>query len=485
MWAIWALVSCSSDDVTPGMPIVSDGAANASPVVSVQANRYVIAGDDVNMVATATDADGTVTSRVWSQIAGDPIVLTDDSAGLASFVAPDVTAVTDLEFGFTAVDDDGLEGGRVVTVTVLPDNLVRAQLGLLTGADVTVVRTTNETEILESTTTSNSADIADAGTFSLRLNGVDDDEWIMVSVSGGTDVDTNNDGIIDATPVDNNGTIRAIARAADWRRPGLIVSPLSEVAVQQLLNVSDTLDAIAAQSMEMRLSTMVWELLTADLNDDATFDYLDIVAYQASDSDLLNPDTLSGADLTMIADALRAADPASASAAIDTMFDFETFATIETNLGTFKIELFSNVVPDTAGNFITLSRRGFYDDLIFHRVVAGFVIQGGDPLANGTGGSSMIGDPFADEFDASLSNVQYSVAMANSGPDTNTSQFFINLDDNTSLDFDKSPLTSAHSVFAQVVEGQSVVDDIGMVDVGTNNLPLSSVRMLSVTISRE
>ena len=117
--------------------------------------------------------------------------------------------------------------------------------------------------------------------------------------------------------------------------------------------------------------------------------------------------------------------------------------------------------------------------------MAGFVIQGGDPLANGTGGASMIGDTFDDEFDPSLSNLQYTVAMANSGPDTNNSQFFINLADNTELDFDKSPLTSAHSVFAEVVEGQSVIDDIGAVEVGSTNLPLSAVRMKSIIISRE
>ena len=75
--------------------------------------------------------------------------------------------------------------------------------------------------------------------------------------------------------------------------------------------------------------------------------------------------------------------------------------------------------------------------------------------------------------------------MANSGPDTNNSQFFINLADNTELDFDKSPLTSAHSVFAEVVEGQSVIDDIGAVEVGSTNLPLSAVRMESIIISRE
>ena len=140
---LWTLVSCSSDNLTPDDPIVSDGAANVGPVVDVDVLRYVISGEDVTVTGTASDTDGTVVSQTWSQISGDPIVLSDDTAGLGSFTAPDVVEITDLEFAFTATDDDGFEGGRVVTITVLPSNLLRAQLGLLTGADVTAARTTN------------------------------------------------------------------------------------------------------------------------------------------------------------------------------------------------------------------------------------------------------------------------------------------------------------------------------------------------------
>jgi len=482
---IWTLVSCSSDNPTPTEPFVSDGAANAGPVISIEAVRYVIAGDDVTITATATDPDGTVTSRIWSQIEGESVALTDDGTGLGTFAAPAVTTISNLDFAFLATDDDGLEGGRVITVTVLPQDLLQARMGVLTGADVAAVRTTNPGEVIESTTTSKASDVTTGGTFSLRLNDIDDEEWVLVSVSGGTDIDVDNDGVVDAAPTDNNGTLRALARAADWRSPGLTVTPLSEISVQHLLSVSGSIETISPQSMEMRLSTIVWELLSADVSEDDTFDYLDITSYQPEDSGILNSETLSVADLESIAADLRSADAASAGAAISALLAFDSFAIVETNLGTFKVELFPNVVPDTAGNFMTLSRRGYYDDLIFHRIVEGFVMQGGDPFANGTGGASMVDDPFGDEFDASLSNVQYSLAMANSGPNTNKSQFFVNLADNTNLDFDKSPLTSAHSVFGQVVEGQSVIDEIGLVEVGANNLPVSSVRMQSVTITRK
>ena len=94
-----------------------------------------------------------------------------------------------------------------------------------------------------------------------------------------------------------------------------------------------------------------------------------------------------------------------------------------------KFQLFRTLTPNTVINFTTHARNGFYDGLIFHRVIPNFVIQGGDPNGNGTGGESILGGTFDDEFDESLSNVTGTLAMANSGPNTNTSQFFVNLID--------------------------------------------------------
>jgi len=150
-----------------------------------------------------------------------------------------------------------------------------------------------------------------------------------------------------------------------------------------------------------------------------------------------------------------------------------------------KFQLFRTLTPNTVINFTTHARNGFYDGLIFHRVIANFVIQGGDPNGNGTGGESILGGTFDDEFDESLSNVTGTLAMANSGPNTNTSQFFVNVIDNTGLDFDKAPLTSAHTVFGQLVEGGDILNAISNVATNTSDRPVTDVVIEAIVISRE
>ena len=150
-----------------------------------------------------------------------------------------------------------------------------------------------------------------------------------------------------------------------------------------------------------------------------------------------------------------------------------------------KFQLFRTLTPNTVINFTTHARNGFYDGLIFHRVIPNFVIQGGDPNGNGTGGESILGGTFDDEFDESLSNVTGTLAMANSGPNTNTSQFFVNVIDNTGLDFDKAPLTSAHTVFGQLVEGGDILNAISNVATNTSDRPVTDVVIEAIVISRE
>ena len=143
----------------------------------------------------------------------------------------------------------------------------------------------------------------------------------------------------------------------------------------------------------------------------------------------------------------------------------KNMVSIDTNYGIIKVELFLDKAPITAGNFKKLALEGFYDGTRFHRVIPGFMIQGGDPLSKdknfitrwGTGGP---GYAIADEFGKGLSNIRGTLSMANSGPNTGGSQFFINLTDNSFLDWDKEPLTSRHAVFGKVVEGMDIVDKI-------------------------
>lgn len=163
-------------------------------------------------------------------------------------------------------------------------------------------------------------------------------------------------------------------------------------------------------------------------------------------------------------------------------------AVLETNYGTIEIELFENQMPITAGNFRKLISDGFYDGTQFHRVIEGFMIQGGDPITKtdevlryGTGGP---GYTIPDEHikGDKLTNKRGTISMANSGPESGGSQFFINLTDNSFLDFDKAPLASKHPVFGQVVAGMDIVDAIAVVETNPQNLPVEPVTIESVTI---
>ena len=150
----------------------------------------------------------------------------------------------------------------------------------------------------------------------------------------------------------------------------------------------------------------------------------------------------------------------------------------ETTMGNIKIKLRDDM-PITAGNFKKLVQQGFYDGVIFHRVIANFMIQGGDPTGTGMGGP---GYSISDEFVKGSSNVRGTLSMANAGPNSGGSQFFINLVDNTYLDWDKPPATSKHPVFGSVVEGLDVVDKIGQVKTGRNDKPMTEVKIIKATV---
>lgn len=166
-------------------------------------------------------------------------------------------------------------------------------------------------------------------------------------------------------------------------------------------------------------------------------------------------------------------------------------AIMKTNKGTIEIELFEDVMPITAGNFIKLAEEKFYDGIKFHRVIDGFMIQAGDPNSKGTDTSSYgkggPGYTIQDEFveGEHLSNVRGTISMANTGqPNSGGSQFFINTVDNTGLDFNKQPFSSKHPVFGRVIKGMEVVDAISGVETGPRDLPVEPVVIESVTIVR-
>jgi peptidyl-prolyl cis-trans isomerase A (cyclophilin A) len=158
----------------------------------------------------------------------------------------------------------------------------------------------------------------------------------------------------------------------------------------------------------------------------------------------------------------------------------ETYAAFDTSEGKFKVKLFADKAPNTVNNFVSLadgSKTGkpFYDGTTFHRVIPDFMIQGGCPLGTGTGGP---GYKFADEFHPTLKHTKSGLlSMANAGPNTNGSQFFVTVAATPWLD-------NKHSIFGEVIEGYDVVEKISKVPRGAQDRPVKEVRINSVTIEK-
>ena len=173
------------------------------------------------------------------------------------------------------------------------------------------------------------------------------------------------------------------------------------------------------------------------------------------------------AGCTQSAPATIQATPSAGTVTMTPSAESQKLVTLETNMGNITIALAPDM-PITAGNFESLVKKGFYDGVIFHRVINGFMIQGGDPDGTGMGGP---GYKIKDEFTASNRNDRGTISMANAGPNTGGSQFFINLVNNSHLD-------SKHPVFGKVVEGMDVVDKIANVKTGANNRPVTNVTII-------
>ncbi len=156
------------------------------------------------------------------------------------------------------------------------------------------------------------------------------------------------------------------------------------------------------------------------------------------------------------------------------MSNKNTKVMLETTRGDIVIELYKDM-PITVGNFEKLVKQGFYDGIIFHRVIEGFMIQGGDPTGTGRGGPGYtVEDEFSGNEEHNM-NKKYTIAMANAGPDTGGSQFFINLGYNEHLD-------NKHPVFGKVIDGMDIVEAIGKVETDGNDKPLTPVKIIKASI---
>lgn len=180
----------------------------------------------------------------------------------------------------------------------------------------------------------------------------------------------------------------------------------------------------------------------------------------------------------------------------------EKLIEMETNRGTIKIKLFPEIAPKAVENFLTHAENGYYDGIIFHRVIPDFMIQGGDPQGAGFGGESIWGEPFEDEFSPNAFNIRGALSMANAGPGTNGSQFFIvqnkNLHPQMAGQMESAGfpaevieaykaggtphLDGRHTVFGQVIDGMDVVDEIANVSVGPQDKPVHDITIDKITI---
>ncbi len=152
-------------------------------------------------------------------------------------------------------------------------------------------------------------------------------------------------------------------------------------------------------------------------------------------------------------------------------------ATFKTTLGDVQVKLFADLAPKTVENFVTHAKNGYYDNGIFHRVIKDFMVQGGDPNGTGMGGESIWGGSFEDEFSDKLRNVRGALSMANAGPNTNGSQFFI-------VQTEETPwLNGKHTVFGQVISDMAVVDKIAGVAVDMYDKPKENVTINTIEIA--
>lgn len=180
----------------------------------------------------------------------------------------------------------------------------------------------------------------------------------------------------------------------------------------------------------------------------------------------------------------------------------EALVVMNTNHGAIKIKLFPEQAPKTVENFLTHAENGYYDGIIFHRVIEDFMIQGGDPTGTGMGGESIFGDTFEDEFSMELFNLRGALSMANAGPGTNGSQFFIVQNSSAPASAKQMKdggwpeeiaeayeanggtphLDQKHTVFGQVIEGMDTVDAIANVKKGAQDKPVEDVVIESIEI---
>lgn len=267
------MFGCGGSDKTTAPP----PPANIAPTANASVDQTVDENTEVILSGSGTDSDGSIASYSWTQTAGTTVALTNPVSASTTFTVPDIHENEILTFELTVTDEDDATGTDSISVSAIATTgSNQALLGPLSGAEIIASRLNDPTTVIESVTANISIDIDNAGTFDLALTGVSDDEWILITATGGKDIDTDDDGVPDVEPRLNNGTVYAIGKASDWREGGRITAVSDIIYRSLMLDLNPTL--ATPVDIENKLNEIAFKWIL-DINNDSNVSYKDIVSF--------------------------------------------------------------------------------------------------------------------------------------------------------------------------------------------------------------
>jgi len=260
----------STDQVT-----VNVTAVNVDPTVNAGEDQNVDEGTEVALAGSATDSDGTINSYKWTQTAGSTVTLTNAESASATFILPDLNSDETLSFELKVTDDEGATNTDQIDVLVKNTrSLFKAILGPLDGAEIKIFSLTDrKTALVETTSTSD-------GGFEILHQQFEDDQFYLLTASGGMDTDADDDGVIDASPTNNLGTVNALITGAQLKMSGGNITAVSDIAWRFL---QSHVDSFSTSDLIFRLNDIASVLIASDLNADGVVDFNDLFYFFPQD----------------------------------------------------------------------------------------------------------------------------------------------------------------------------------------------------------